>query len=78
MLIEHKQLTDRSSMEKYLSPQEVCELIPGMTRQGLAQLRFSGKGPKYRNPTPRKILYLESEVREWVEASARTQTGAVA
>jgi hypothetical protein len=30
----------RTGMEKYLSPEEVCELIPGMTTNLLAQMRF--------------------------------------
>jgi hypothetical protein len=64
--------------EKYLAPDQVCDMIPGMTKAGLAQLRFNGRGPRYRSPTPRKILYVESEVREWVENSARRQTGEVA
>jgi predicted DNA-binding transcriptional regulator AlpA len=65
-------------MDRYLSPEEVCQIVPGMSKGALAQLRFTGKGPKYRAPTPRKILYLESEIREWVEGSVRTQTGRVA
>jgi hypothetical protein len=61
-------------MTQYLSPDQVCEMIPGMTKGALAQLRFTGSGPRYRKPTPRKVVYLESEVVEWVEGSARTGT----
>ena len=42
-------------MEKYLSPEQVCELIPGMTKGALAQLRYAGGGPQYRKPTPRTV-----------------------
>ena len=30
---------------RYLTPAQVCELIPGMTKSNLAQLRFKGAGP---------------------------------
>lgn len=58
----------------YLSPQQVCEIVPGMTKGALAQLRFTGKGPRYRKPTPKTVLYLESEVIDWIENSARFGT----
>lgn len=62
-------------MENYLSPEQVAEMVPGMTKGLLAQLRFTGKGPRYRKPTPRKVIYAESEVRAWLEESAQSQTG---
>lgn len=61
-------------MVKYLSPDEVVDLIPGMTKANLAQLRFTGKGPKYRKPTAKTVLYVESEVAEWIESTARFGT----
>ncbi|TQO20321.1 hypothetical protein FB472_1952 [Rhodoglobus vestalii] len=61
-------------MSKYLSPDQVVELIPGMSKGALAQLRFTGKGPRYRKPTPKTVIYVESEVIEWIENSARFGT----
>ena len=61
-------------MEKYLSPQEAAELIPGMTTSNLAQLRFTGKGPKFLKPTPRTVVYRERDIVQWLEASERTST----
>ncbi|TFC85816.1 hypothetical protein E3T24_07745 [Cryobacterium sp. TmT2-59] len=61
-------------MTKYLSPEQVCEIVPGLTKGGLAQLRFTGKGPRYRKPTPKTVVYLESEVIAWIEGSARIGT----
>ncbi len=58
----------------YLSPDQVCELIPGMTRGHLAQMRYRGDGPKFRKPTAKTVLYLKTEVLEWVESTARTIT----
>jgi len=63
---------------RYLAPKEVCEIIPGMTTNWLAQLRFSGKGPKFLKPTGRSVLYRESDVIAWIEASERRITGDVA
>ena len=60
--------------DKYLSPEEVCELIPGMTKGTLAQLRLNGNGPTFRKPTPKKVIYKESEVIAWIESTARTTT----
>ena len=65
-------------MDKYLSPDQVAAQIPGLTKTQLAQLRFTGKGPRYRKPTPKTVLYLESEVIEWIENSARFGTAAEA
>jgi hypothetical protein len=62
--------------ERYLAPAEVCEMIPGMTTNNLAQLRFTGKGPKFLKPTPRTVVYREADVVAWLEASERTITGA--
>ena len=65
-------------MEKYISPKEAAELIPGMTIQNLAQLRFSGRGPKFLKPTPRTVVYRERDVIEWLEASERMSTAGTA
>ncbi|MFZ4894660.1 helix-turn-helix transcriptional regulator [Plantibacter sp. Mn2098] len=48
-----------------------------MTTNNLAQLRFTGKGPKFLKPTPRTVVYREADVIEWLEASERSITGAV-
>ena len=61
-------------MNTYLSPDQVAELIPGLTKASLAQLRFTGKGPRYRRLTPKRIIYVEAEVISWVESTARFGT----
>lgn len=61
-------------MANYLTPDQVCTLVPGMTKSNLAQLRFTGKGPKFLKPTPRTVVYRESDIIEWLEASERTST----
>jgi hypothetical protein len=63
--------TERTTMPIYLTPDQVAAMLPGVTRGKLAQLRFNGAGPNYRKPTPKTVLYVESEVVAWVESSAR-------
>jgi predicted DNA-binding transcriptional regulator AlpA len=58
-------------VERYLTQDEVCELVPGMTKSTLQQMRNIGKGPRYYKPTHKTVVYKESDVVEWVEASAR-------
>ena len=69
------QKMDDERPDRYLAPEDVCQLIPGMTRANLAQLRFRGAGPRFRKPTPKTVVYLESEVIEWVESTVRRGTG---
>lgn len=61
-------------MDTYLSVDQVCELVPGMTPGGLAQLRFHGIGPKFIKPSPRKVVYARSDIEAWLEDSKRTST----
>jgi hypothetical protein len=58
----------------YISPEQVCDLIPGMTKGHLAQMRYRGVGPSFRKPTHKTVLYVQEEVLEWVEGTARTIT----
>ena len=67
-----------SEMDKYLSPEQVCELMPGMTPGALAQRRFIGLSPRFLKPSPKRVLYRESDVIEWIEGSERTQTNRTA
>lgn len=58
----------------YLSPDEAAALIPGMTRGNLAQLRYTGTGPKFLKPTPRVIVYRRADVIAWLERNEFTGT----
>lgn len=60
----------------FIDSTRVCELIPGMTKNHLAQLRYRGNsGLKFYKQTPKTVLYIEDEVIEWVEKSARYISG---
>ena len=60
--------------EQFLSPQEVCDLIPGMSKQLLAQMRFRGDSIPYVRVSPRKIVYRLSRVEEYLTAREQTST----
>lgn len=55
--------------EPFISINEALSLMPSMTRNHLAQLRFDGAGPKFYKPTGRTVLYKTSEVLQWVESN---------
>ena len=61
-------------MNEYLTPDQLCELIPGTTKAYWANLRFVGNGPTYLKPTPKKVLYIKCDVIEWLESSQRDGT----
>ncbi|MGM7668377.1 helix-turn-helix transcriptional regulator [Microbacterium sp. A196] len=58
----------------YISPQEVADLIPGLTVKKLAEWRYERRGPRYRK-IGRLILYALDELEDWIEASARLGDG---
>lgn len=58
----------------YLTPEQVCDIVPGVTKASLSQRRFKGLPPKFLKPTPRTVIYRESDVIEWLESSERTTT----
>lgn len=65
-------------MERLLTPQQVCDLIPGMTPPKLAQLRFNGGGPRFLKPTPRTVVYRESQVAAWLDGVEHVRTNELA
>lgn len=65
-----------ATKRKYLSPEQVCDLIPGITKNNLAQMRFKGQGPKFVKPTPRIVVYREDDIFEWLASSERSSTAA--
>ena len=58
----------------YLSPDAVCEMVPGLTIANLAQRRYLGRAPKFLKPTPKLVLYRRSDVIAWIEDSEKTRT----
>lgn len=58
----------------FMDPSGAAELIPGMTVAKLAQMRFTGTGPRYYKPTPKTVVYSEVDLLEWLESTARQGT----
>lgn len=63
-------MTGEIMEQGFVSPAAVSEMT-GLSVGALAQMRYTGIGPRYYKPTPNKVLYKASEVVEWIEASAR-------
>jgi len=53
---------------QYLSPEQVAELLPGVTKNTLAMWRYEHKGPKYYK-LGRKVVYALDELEEWIAQS---------
>lgn len=45
-----------------------------ISKQALAQLRYTGKGPKFLKPTARTVLYRKGDVDDWMDANEQTST----
>lgn len=62
------------------SPADVRLTIPEaeayipMNRNQLAQLRYTGRGPKFLKPTKRTVLYRKGDIDKWLKDSERTST----
>lgn len=64
----------QAAFGKLLTPDDVIRVVPGITKGNLAQMRYAGTGPKFLKPTPRTVLYRESDISAWLEGSERTST----
>jgi hypothetical protein len=63
-------------MEKYLTPADVVDRVPGTTLGYWAQLRYTGKGPRFVKPSAGKVLYTEAALGEWLASKETVKTGA--
>ena len=59
----------------YKTPDDLIVKLPGTSRGYWAQLRYTGKGPRFFKPSPKVVLYDEKDVDDWIQKSARIQTG---
>lgn len=53
---------------QYFSPAQVCEIVPVLNVRDLDDMRSNNTGPAYSRTTPRKVVYLEADVRAWVQS----------
>lgn len=52
---------------RFLSPEQVCDLIPGMTKGNLAQRRYLNLEPRFSKLTYKTVVYREEDVMQWIE-----------
>lgn len=70
----------QQKLESSPSPDDVrltvseAEVYIPMSRNQLAQLRYTGKGPKFLKPTSRIVLYRKCDIDEWLNKSEHTST----
>ena len=64
----------RIDTHQYLSPDAVCEMVPGLTTTNLAQRRYLGYAPRFLKTTPKLALHRESDMIAWIEDSEKTRT----
>jgi hypothetical protein len=58
--------------EPLMTPAQVAELT-SLSPNGLAQLRFTGRGPTFLK-LGRQIRYRPADVQEWLDASVRVRS----
>ncbi len=58
-----------------LTIDQVLERHPYLgDRQALATLRYKGTGPKFLKPSPRKVLYDEQAIFDWLSSTETSGT----
>lgn len=58
-----------SEQTTWLSPVQVCEIIPGMTVTLLSRMRDAGKGPRYAKPSAKTVVYSLADVNAYVHST---------
>lgn len=59
--------------DKLMTIEDFCKYAH-ISRGAAAQLRYTGKGPKFLKPTKRTVLYRKQDVDEWLNSSEHTST----
>ncbi len=57
-----------------LTPVEAGRLLGGYSPAALAQLRYTGRGPKFVKVSSRAVRYRASDLNEWIESRVRCST----
>ncbi|WP_105567156.1 helix-turn-helix transcriptional regulator [Microbacterium halophytorum] len=64
--------TSTNGRREWLSPAEVCNIVPGMTIRHLAYLRTERRGPRFFKPTHKTVLYDRADIDAWIDTGAVT------
>ncbi|MEQ6898976.1 hypothetical protein [Microbacterium sp. KR10-403] len=62
-------LKQRPEPAVWLSPEQVCDRVPGMTLSRLKELRAASRGPAYSKPTLKTVIYSAADIDEWVRGT---------
>ncbi|QAB18700.1 hypothetical protein Leucomu_12980 [Leucobacter muris] len=60
----------QASAPVWLSPADVCEQIPGMTEEILAERRKKNLKPRFFKPSLKTVIYEQSDITEWIRSTA--------
>jgi predicted DNA-binding transcriptional regulator AlpA len=60
--------------DELFDPDEAGAYLKGFTRDALAQLRVSGRGPAYAKLSSRRVVYRKSDLDRWIASRVRTST----
>lgn len=61
--------TPRRGTTEWLSPADVCELVPGVSLRQLQHWRNEGRGPKY-SKAGRTVVYDKRQVDAWLQSTS--------
>lgn len=61
--------------ERYLSPAEVQEMVPGLSVRTLREWRAANRELPWIQVSPKRVAYLESDIRAWVLSKRRAARG---
>lgn len=64
--------TERSAVT-LLTPEAASQYL-SVTKQSLAQLRYTGRGPTFRKLGMKTVRYKIEDLEAWIESTARTST----
>lgn len=65
-----------ATASEWLSPEQVCEVIPGMTVTLLQRMRDEGRGPRYAKPSPKTVVYSRTDIDAYVRSKFVSPRGA--
>ena len=62
--------------QEFIRPAEAAKIVK-LSPSTLAKMRVSGTGPKYTKAGPKVVLYLKTDLQEWLLNRRRSSTSEV-
>lgn len=57
-----------------LSPQQLCDRVPGLTVDALQKARYRGTGPPFMKPNAKVVVYDWASYLEWLRQTEATRS----